>query len=349
MQQKEINRFNYYYWQIIGLLFTIVVSIAGCSATQSDIRGSEGVLTDASLTTVTTTTDIPSSVTPKPSSTVPPIDTALPPPSTTPSPTTMITSIPSATPTATSTPTPTLLPLPTIPPQGRGQVYTDLMSSNGNCTLPCWWGFELGETSIDEIRQFYMTFDTFISEQVSRSGISVLTAKFEDPQIENGIQVRHTFVAQDNVIIEAEIEVNIHPNYQIEPILQQLGQPSEVWMWTIPEPREGVLPASFLLYFPARGILVSYAVFAERVDDSVKVCFDEDGSTMLLLWKPAIWDTDENKGFVERANESSSFTLQGERPIDEVSNWDVEQFYAILVDPTRTECLETPSDLWAAP
>ncbi|HIP70570.1 MAG TPA: hypothetical protein EYH05_04155 [Anaerolineae bacterium] len=223
------------------------------------------------------------------------------------------------------------------------------MSSNGNCTLPCWWGFELGETSIDEIRQFYMAFDTFISEQVSRSGISVLTAKFEDSQIENGIQVRHTFIAQDNVVIEAEIEVNIHPDYQIKPILQQLGQPSEVWMWTIPEPREGVLPASFPLYFPARGVLVSYAVFAERVDDIVQACFDERGSTILLLWEPTIWDIDKNTGFVERANESSNFTLQGERPIDEVSNWDAEQLYAILTDPTRSECLETPSNLWAAP
>ena len=120
-------------------------------------------------------------------------------------------------------------------------------------------------------------------------------------------------------------------------------------MWTIPEPREGILPSRFRLYFPERGVFVLYATGGVKNGDVVNVCFDGPGGVILLLWNPAIWDPDSTKGIVDRSNEGgSAFTLEG-YPIEEVSNWDTEQFYTILTDPTRSECLETPSDLWAAP
>lgn len=202
---------------------------------------------------------------------------------------------------------------------------------------------------MDRVRQFYRSFGTFISEQVGRNGISVLYAKFEDPQIENGIQVRHTFVAQNDVVIEAEIELESNPNYQIESILQRLGLPSEVWMWTIPDPYQGVLPADFLLYFPKQGVLVGYRTNAIKMEDAVNVCFDGRGGATILLWNPTVWNPDGNKGFIERASESSELTLGGHRPIDEVSNWDVDQFYTVLSDPAHSACLETPSNLWSSP
>ena len=76
---------------------------------------------------------------------------------------------------------------------------------------------------------------------------------------------------------------------------------------------------------------------------------DDNGSTILRLWEPSIWDPKRDKGFIERANESSELTVEGHRPLAEVSNWDVEQFYTILTDPTPSECLETPSNLWSLP
>jgi hypothetical protein len=214
--------------------------------------------------------------------------------------------------------------------------------------LPCWWGFELGATNIGMVKQFYTSLGANSFEQKYPDNYSVVEALFVDAQIENGEQVVHSFVAQDGILIEALIDAD-DPSYQIEPLLQRLGQPSEVWMWTIPEPREGILPSRFRLYFPEQGVFVLYATGGEKSDDAVNVCFDGPGGVTLLLWDPAIWDPDGTKGIIDRSNEGgSSFTLEG-YPIEEVSNWDTEQFYTILTDPTRTECLETPSNLWAAP
>lgn len=213
----------------------------------------------------------------------------------------------------------------------------------------------MGVTSLDEVRQFYTAFDAHISERqifdpyvVARHWISELAIVFIDPQIGNGNQVRHTFVAQYGIVLEAEIEVGRYPAYQIEAILQRLGQPSGVWMWTIPESYEGILPARFRLYFPEEGVFVVFGTGGIRIDEAVHVCFGEEG-TAVHLWNPVIWDPDGVKGIVDRSDQSgSAFRLEG-YPINEVSNWDVEQFYTILSNPSHTECLETPASLWPGP
>jgi hypothetical protein len=343
MKRKKMNCI----WRITASVLASVLLI-GCAASQRD-PSEDKMESNAVANMAPTDTPVALSATPLPPAT-PTVTASYTPtsePSVTPSSTSTIT--PSNTLTATSTPAPTLTPLPTIPPQQRGELYAELMSSNGDCALPCWWGFELGKLSLDEVRQFYLAFGAYVSEQHGSNGISVLYAQFVDPQIENGEQVRHTFVAQDNVIVDIEIQLKSRPEYQVGTILERLGRPFEVWLWTIPEPREGILPADFLLYFPEQGVLVGYRTGAVKVGDAVNVCFDEPGGATILLWNPAVWNSNGNKGFIERTNESSELTIEGHRPLEEVSNWDVEQFYTILTDPTRAECLETPSNLWVAP
>ncbi len=327
----------------------MLVTLIGCTISQSDGQGNEVAMPGISLTFTMTVIPISQSATSAPL--LAPTQTAsvISTPAVTPSRTTTITPSPSAMLTATFTPAPTLTPLPTIPLRQHGQVYADLMSSNGGCVLPCWWGFELGVTPLDEIRQFYAAFGTYITEQVGRNGISELDATFVDPQIENGEQVVHSFVGQDGVVITAQIHAH-DPSYRIEPLLQQLGPPSEVWMWTIPEPYQGILIARFYLYFPEHGVFILYATGGESHRDTVNICFDDYGGVKILLWDPIIWDPDNTKGFTERLNESSErLAYKSYRSIEEVSDWSLAEFYTILTDSIHSECLETPSNLWPSP
>lgn len=353
MLHKEMKQFVIGYWSRVGMLL-VVLSLGGCTVSESNVENVSSTASEIGVA-ISTLTSFPlptstHSTTPTQTATATisptPTPTPIPPTSSTPIPTPPI---PTATTTSTPTPYPTFPPLPTIAPQQRGQIYSKLMDNNGGCELPCWWGFKLGETSTGEIHQFYTAFNAFVREQIGQNGLSVLDILFVDPQIENNIQTRHLFLAQDGIVIEAETHVGIKPNYQIQPLLQQLGQPSEIWIWTIPEPYEGILPTRIRLYFPEQGILVLYATAGENINDSVHICFDELGGTALYLWNPMIWDTDGDKGIVDRTNTTSSaFTLEG-NPIEEVSNWNVEKFYTTLVDPNHTECLETPSNLWRSP
>lgn len=216
----------------------------------------------------------------------------------------------------------------------------------------------MGVTSLDEVRQFYTAFGAYISEWQEfdphipvQDRILGLTVTFVDPQINEGMQTSHIFFAQDGIVMEAEIAVKDAPEYRITPILQRLGRPSEIWMWTVQDMYYGILPAVFRLYFPEQGVFVVYGTGGVRVNDTVNVCFDgyeREGAT-LHLWNPSIWDPGGNKDLAERADGSSGGLISEGYPIDEVSNWDVEDFYTILVNPTHTECLETPANLWPAP
>lgn len=345
MLHKEIKHLVTICWTLTWLV--VIMNLVGCTVSEHGTENSRNMVTQVSLSTTTVIPSPPPATTSTGTPVSTPTETITATPSPTPTPI-----IPTPTVATTSTPTPwaTLPPLPTIAPQQRGQVYTGLINSNGGCELPCWWGFHLGNVTTDRVKQIYISLGAYLYEQQYSDGYSILEALFIDPQIEDGTQVRHMFLAQDGIVIEVEAQVRRQPNYQIEPLLQQLGQPAEIWVWTIPESYEGILPASFRLYYPEQGVLIAYAVAGSRVNDAVQVCFDGMGSVILGLWDPSIWDPDGTKGFVERANETSELGLDRDfYPIEEVSNWTVGQFYTILTDPSHSECLETPSNLWPSP
>jgi len=233
-------------WFITGVFLTLVI-LVGCTVSQQNITGNKNADAIPKEAVKVATAQLSDTPIPSLSPTTLVIVTALP--SATPTSTVTATFSPSYTPTATYTAMPTLTPLPTIPPLQRGQVYTELIKNNGGCDLPCWWGFEPGVTHIKYVDQLYASFAAFINPKEFANGKSRLTALFIDANIENGEQVYHTFRTQDGVLIEALIDLS-DPSYHIVPLLQRLGQPSEIWMWTIPEPYEGILPSRFRLYFP---------------------------------------------------------------------------------------------------
>lgn len=256
---------------------------------------------------------------------------------------------PTETATSTAFPLPSLTPLPTIQPSQRGERYAELMTTNDNCQLPCWWGLEMGISTLEEVVQIYETFDPVITVQDYPEGYAIVTIQFIDPNIEGGIQTTHMFTILNGILIEAEIQVGKYENFTPSSLMAQFGQPSDVWLWTIPKPYQGLLPASFRFYFAEQGILTAYAESARNVGENVEVCFNETGGSILLLWSPEIWNSDGSKGFIDRANASAELTLGGHRPISEVSNWDAEALYTNLLNPDSTECLETPSNQWSPP
>lgn len=332
----------------VGFLFLALI-LASCVRTQPDgLTDKQSRSTPSLVPTVMeslevhTATLVPSVIsratsipTPNPSSTPMLSESATPSPSVEPATLTSVVPPPS--------------PLPTIPPQDRGRAYADLVASNGGCELPCWWGLVLGESSLGDVRQRYAPFQPLFTEQTFPSGVASIYALFEDPQIENGTQLNHAFVAQDGVVIEAMIEIDRHPDYQIEPLLNRLGQPHEIWLRTLPNFREGILPMYFLLFYPDKGVLISYAMDGERDNNHVLGCFNGLGGVAVRLWDPLIWDPDGDKGFLDRTERGDFSLAEGYLPIEEVSNWDAERFYIVLSDPGHTECLETPAGLWPEP
>lgn len=332
--------------QGITLIIALFLLLVGCVSQEpaevADGNPESGNMTLASTSTPETNTPSPS-ITPTtlPTSTSEPTQTATLVPTKT--------TVPTETATNTALPPPSLTPLPTIPPNQRGERYDELMATNNGCQLPCWWGLKMGNSTIEEVVQLYAQLDPVITVQDFPESKTRVTILFIDPEIEEGIQTTHTFWGQNGIIQEAQIHVGNYENFTPVSLMEQFGQPSEVWMWTIPESYQGILPTRFRIFFPEQGVFVLYATGGEKIADAVHVCFDGPEEVALLLWEPVIWDPDGAKGIVDRANEGgTAFTLEG-HPIEEASNWNEETLYTNLLNPNSTECLQTPSNLWMPP
>jgi hypothetical protein len=267
----------------------------------------------------------------------------------TPTPTATSTIAPTETP--SPTPRPTWTPLPTIAPESRPEAYYELLENNGGCELPCWWGFELGATTVDDVAQFYTKFDQYMSFQEEGKGYTAIYITFTDPGIENGWQTEHRFLAEDGIVVKANIIIGQHSYYQLEPLLQRFGSPAEVWMRTISDYEEdGRVPFIYTLYYPEHGILLDTGHFSAGAGTDTNMlvdCFEREDSLRIVMWDVASLDPAHEQFILD--NSIGLPETQGEyvqRPIAEVSNWNTDMFFTVLSDPSRTDCLETLSEIW---
>lgn len=349
MKIEQLRVYNVKYG--IVLIVVLLSMFVGCLPGQSTGEEAEGLAAGHPESNNVTPAFEPSreASAPSPSMTPTRLPSAMPQPTQTATSMPTTTTMPTEAATSAGFPLPSLTPLPKLQPSERGGRYAELMTTNANCQLPCWWGLEMGISTIEEVIQLYEQFDPVITIQDFPEDKTRITIQFIDPEIEEGMQTTHTFRGQNGVVLEAEIQVRKYENFTPISLMTQFGQPSEVWLWTIPKPYQGLLPASFRFYFLEQGILTAYAESARNVGENVEVCFNGDGGSILLLWSPTIWNPDGSKDFTERANASAELTLEGHQPISEVSNWDEEALYTNLLNPNSAECLKTPSNQWSPP
>lgn len=79
-------------------------------------------------------------------------NTAIPTFANTSTPTVILSSTPTSIP---PTITPTITPIPTLSVQGEGVLLSELMASNGDCEIPCWWGITPGQTNAQAARDMF--------------------------------------------------------------------------------------------------------------------------------------------------------------------------------------------------
>ena len=152
--------------QSIWILFGLIFMITGCVSDQKTI-------TDATVTTILVSTStkviVTQTNTPTPSLTPTPLlITAISPKHILDTPTSneiyekqneeetelFDRDFPTNTPGA-ATSTPTVTPGPTLSPEQEGDFLSSLMSENGGCELPCWWGVTPSQTSSQEARDLF--------------------------------------------------------------------------------------------------------------------------------------------------------------------------------------------------
>ncbi len=268
------------------------------------------------------------------------------------------TQVPTATPTRLSTKIPppapsglpaTWTPLPTYSSEQARQTVIDLYKNNP-CTLPCWWGITPGKTSWLEAWQFLGRFatnrypgDMLLLESKNSRGYMNFQVHLDLPQaskdklrlFENylsfGINIKSFIVDYINVDT-GSIEA-----YTLQRILSDYGKPQEIYAMGGETPiNSGV---TLFLFYPEKGILSAQFVDVDRnvwKKPTAKVCFQKITAS-LSLWPPEQqldFDSRMRMGNVD------SLSLSMIKPINEVSDLNVDQFYSSSVDTQQLTCAE---------
>lgn len=242
--------------------------------------------------------------------------------------------------TPTRTPTITWTPLPTIQPDERLDTMLDLLYTNANCQLPCWWGIIPGETSWASARRFLQTFDphVFVGGEYDLDEGFVVIANIFVPEEIYSVRMGQYFHVNNDEIKVMEISLGKIPTFNLPTVLNDYGRPDEVWLHTIPEEIQGDLPFSIVLYYGQLGIAITYHIQAEETEDYIQGCFNINRAGQMALWAPYLeWSFDEV------VSQTNNLGLPW-RLLEDITDMDTESFYQIFREPGDDNCINVPKE-----
>lgn len=229
---------------------------------------------------------------------------------------------------------PTWTPRPTLSPESAQALIIELLSNNGGCRFPCWWGITPGVTTWQEARNFLETMSPRII--VLRQNLYGITYKNLPQSVSNGAVGATIFVTQD--VVES-IRTDIY--YPLEQILQKYDRPNEIWVFVDRQTINREIPFTIALFYQDQGFLVVYEGTADK-ENKVWICSDRIGGDQLawFLWNPSL-----QMSFAEVGKKALLFVDEpSERPfrlLQDASNLDVESFYQTYVHPDNSDsCFE---------
>ncbi|HKZ54631.1 MAG TPA: hypothetical protein VJ123_04055 [Anaerolineales bacterium] len=259
---------------------------------------------------------------------------------------------------ATQISTPTSMPVPTLTPQEREVYVSELLKTNADCQLPCWWGIIPSKTTWAETEQFIRSIGARTSVFSKSNGfVAHGTGGFDFN--ERSIYNRVSFFEREGVIAYITIDADGLSNpmdfktaweyYAPEQVVSGYGQPSRVWVQTISTAHEGSLgtsvPYDLWLFYDDVGFLIRYSG-SVKYEPIYRMCptFSQDGNIgdgieMYLQSSESQMSLDVLVG--EKIGAESSI-----HSIDEAAGMSVKEFHALFGQSEKPVCFETPRDIW---
>ncbi|MFT3890482.1 MAG: hypothetical protein QM730_02510 [Anaerolineales bacterium] len=191
----------------------------------------------------------------------------------------------------TATPTPvlnailTVTPHPTLTLEQNNKIM-QLMKTNDNCTLPCWWGIIPGISRWDEISNVksLSSISGYREDKIQPSLASAyLYVQRPESSSPDQLYIKPSFQLINGVIQSIRVlGTETSSAYSLRNIFTNNNKPSEIWMTTFNQYPNNNPPMEIFLFYPEQGILLEYAAEGEIKDKNVYGCFDIAGG--IYLW-----------------------------------------------------------------
>jgi hypothetical protein len=265
-------------------------------------------------------------------------------------------------PTTTFTPTLTLQPkatktsMPTLTAFEREVQIKELISTNAECELPCWWGFKPGLTSWETVSAFLDSLGAKSSIYEENGLVLHYAGGFDlnREKVFNNVAFQESNDIISSVVIDASgfndslNFKNVWVAYSPENILLKYGVPSRVWISSRSSVHEGApgssMPYSIWLFYDHLGILIRYSGQVD-FESNYKMCpvFSEQGNLSddidIYLQSADSAVPLENLPTVE-SNAKDAL------PLEEAAGISINEFYGLLTKLSSNPCIETPKSIW---
>ena len=250
-----------------------------------------------------------------------------------------------ATPTLLSAPTPThtptrppVTPRPTLTADEKFSFAREMLETNAGCELPCWWGVTPGETRWETVPEIFGAYG--ITGHLYQN--STLSYAFTLPLGEHRLHhLGFHFTQQQGVVDRIWVHSSTADSsnslfaqdwqrYAPYQVLARYGEPLQVDLHIVPWTPEYTLG----LAYEHLGFFIVYGGTPTRISPTtMRVCFDFAQVNFVALSL--------------RSPQPEAAPQEGvARPLEEVTEMDIETFYALLRDPDSDICFETPTELW---
>jgi len=245
------------------------------------------------------------------------------------------------TPLPTKTVKPVATSLPILNSQNPSLIVKDLLETNSDCILPCWWGVIPGRTKWDDTYNSLSPIANSVYENKSENSTLTIAAMFFPAPYPLSGEFTQVFQVKNDVVEHIEILPQRFSKYSLpEGLLQEFGNPEMIFLGgSIDQPQSFQL----VLYYPSRGIFALYSneLRPFQQQEILNVCFTEIEIKYvdIFLWDPAA-SFSETLEYI--------FT-EYERPfyeIELVTDLTISEFSNLFKSVSQPDCFQTPSNFW---
>ena len=242
---------------------------------------------------------------------------------------------------ATFIPTMLSTPLPTLLPEDAEELVLQLIETNGNCQLPCWWGWIVpGKTRWEDVNRFLQTFATKVRLAREKNGLFLYGAYFAVPDtIDKSKELIASIDVRDGIVEQ----LLVGQLYSLTDLLQENGKPTEIRLEISDDTFEAFSPwgrFTITLFWRDKGILAVYTGRVEK-SDPLYLCMNKIDKTTPSFW---LWNPTRQRTMEEVGGE----LLFGTPPflpefhlLQEVIDIDIETFYQTYSNPDNmNQCFE---------
>jgi hypothetical protein len=247
----------------------------------------------------------------------------------------------------TPVPTTTTLPVQPTPSATFNAAFfpDNLLQSNGDCQLPCWWGIVPGETDWASAEAFLAPYSLQIAPY-EREEYMYYTAYLVVPEQISERPVTNDFAVWGNTVQLVSAAGQTGASFTPVTILQEYGAPDQIWLQTANSPREGILTFATSLVYLKQGFLLIYGSSGNVEGTDITTCISNTNAPLgLLTWGPKL-DLSYVDAMAIGANTS---VVTDDIDLETATGLSVQEFYDNFSVEGSEVCLRTPRSLWPNP